>query len=368
MVDGRITEVAAGRPPADSQDLGDVAILPRLVNAHTHLEFSSLNLPVGEAGISLADWIGLVVQSRIEMDPTSKQRAIKKGLDELWLTGTILAGEIMTPPCQYPAGREIPSLVPFAEVLGLDPLRAEERMTAAAEHLRSVEPAGCSPHAPYSITPADMNATIDLANQFDRPVAMHVAESPEERELLSNASGPLAHALRSLGVWRDGLFPWGSDAFEQIIESLARAKSGLLIHGNQLNLRELDHLAGRNQLTVVYCPRTHHFFQFDRHPVNEMLKRGIRVALGTDSRASNPDLDLWREVQFLLIHRSDLNPADVIRMSTQHGAQALGHHVLGVIQKDCLAQLGFVRTEAKTIDQVYHDLAVGEYVSINHSP
>ncbi len=126
----------------------------------------------------------------------------------------------------------------------------------------------------------------------------------------------LLKLLRSLGVWRDDLFPWGDDPFGLLIDRLSNAPRVLLVHGNDLNDAEIHCLQNHPNITVVYCPRTHDFFEYDKHPVDRMLAAGIPVALGTDSRASNPDLNLWREVQFLLQHRSDLAPDEVIRMAT----------------------------------------------------
>jgi cytosine/adenosine deaminase-related metal-dependent hydrolase len=184
---------------------------------------------------------------------------------------------------------------------------------------------------------------------------MHVAESKDERELLCNGRGPLAETLKTLGVWQDSFFPWGDDPFVDLIDRLATAPAGLLIHGNDLNEREIDRMASHSNLSLVFCPRTHHFFRFDPHPVARFLARGVRVALGTDSRASNPDLNLWREVQFLLRHREDLDPDTVIRMATVHGAEALGRLRLGAIEPGRLAALGCVRTTASTEGQVYRD-------------
>lgn len=355
----------SGAPPVDAEDLGDVAVLPHLVNAHTHLEFSALEQPIGEPGISLASWIGLVMASRSAADQANKQQAIELGLQELWATGTAIAGEIMTPPAVYPRSQSVPELTTFAEILGLTSERGRERLSAAEAHLMDHQAGACSPHAPYSVSPELLEAAVRLAVRFQRSLAMHVAESPEERELLVNGSGPLAEVLKSLGVWRDGLFPWGADPFRQLVDRLAKSKAVLLVHGNQLNASETEHLAGFGHVTVVFCPRTHHFFRFGTHPVADMLRCGVRVALGTDSRASNPDLNLWKEVQFLLTHRTDLDPADVLRMATWNGAVALGFAGQGAIQPGSCGRLGVVRTAALTVDQLYRDFCDHDYQPID---
>ena len=365
MVDGRITDVGRGKPPADAENWGDVAILPRLVNAHTHLEFSGFDRPVGQHGISLAEWIGLVVASRTATDATDKQQAIDRGLSELWDTGSLLAGEITTPPWVYPQGSAIPKLVTFAEVLGLSKRRAAERLGAATDHVLSTRQGALSPHAPYSVSRDAIEATISVSQKHERMVAMHVAESPEERELLCNGSGPLAQSLIALGVWQQELFPWGADPYCQLIERLAAAKSVLLVHGNDLNEKEIQSLGTHDNLTVVYCPRTHHYFGFGRHPIALMLAAGVRLALGTDSRASNPDLNLWREVQFLLKHRTDLDPAGVLRMATKNGADALGYRRLGAIAPHWHGDLGCVETEAANLDALYGDLSIHDYRPID---
>ncbi len=360
---GRIVEIGEGATPAEAEDLGDVAVLPGLVNAHTHLEFSDCKTPIGQKGVPLHKWIGKVIAAQGATTPESKAAAIAAGLRELQETGTRIAAEITTPPCNYPAHNDPQiELVTFAEVLGLNSDRADERLEAAAAHNLADQNGAWSPHAPYSTSLQTIDACIDMARQHKRPLAMHVAESPAERELLSNGSGPFADTLRSLGVWRDDLFPWGDNPFGMLINRLSRAPRVLLIHGNDLNDEEIGCLRKHPNITVVYCPRTHHFFEYEKHPADRMLTAGVRVALGTDSRASNPDLNLWREVQFLLQHRTDLAPANILRMATRNGADALGRSDLGRIEVGCRGGFGTVATEASTIDQLYADLSGGEYV------
>jgi len=190
---------------------------------------------------------------------------------------------------------------------------------------------------------------------------MHVAESPAERELLSSATGPLAQTLRELGAWCDRAFPWGDDPFRMLIDRLSKAPRVLLIHGNDLSAAEIECLLPHPHITVVYCPRTHQFFDYQKHPVDHMLAAGVRVALGTDSRASNPDLSLWHEVQFLLHQRSDLSPKDVLAMATIGGADALGRGDLGRIEVGCCGDLGLMETSAKTINELYEDMSRRRY-------
>jgi cytosine/adenosine deaminase-related metal-dependent hydrolase len=360
----RIVDVRSDARPAEAEDLGDVVLLPCAVNAHTHLEFSDCPRPIGQVGTPLSEWIGQVVAARGGRTRQRHDQAIKRGLEESQQAGVCLIGEIATPPCEYPASMSSPEIYTFAEVLGLSQDRSDERLAAAAAQLAARTDAGISPHAPYSTSREAIASCLDLAIRNNRIVAMHVAESPAERELLVRGSGPFAAALKSLGVWRDGLFPWSDHPVIDLINQLSAAPRALLVHGNDLTDAEIELLARYPQMTVVYCPRTHAFFQYDRHPVDRLLAAGVRIALGTDSRASNPDLNLWREVQHLFRHRPDLDPAAVLAMATMAGADALGRPDLGRIETGACARLGTVATSASHIDDVFADLAEHEFLTL----
>ncbi|MGI9473412.1 MAG: amidohydrolase family protein, partial [Rubripirellula sp.] len=268
---------------------------------------------------------------------------------------------LTTPPSNYAATEGQLSLVTFAEVFGLNQERAEERFAAADTHCQLEGEAGISPHAPYSTSIEMIMQCIAYARDQRRPLAMHVAESPAERELLFEGSGPFVAALKSIGAWRDGLFPWGGCDFVDLIDHLSSIPRSLLIHGNDLTKNEIEQLAAYPQVTPVYCPRTHLYFGYECHPVQLMLSMGIRVALGTDSRASNPDLNVWREVQYLLRRRQDIVPHDVLQMATQNGAIALGRNDLGTLDVGSQARLGVVRTVAGDLQKLYEDLSVNDF-------
>ena len=338
-------------------DLGDAALLPGLVNAHTHLEFSDCRLPIGRPGMPLAEWIGEVIKTRSATSKDAKNNNIVNGLDEAYHAGTSLIADIATPPCDYPSGENSPEVISFPEVLGLTSDRAEEKRSEAKQHLRSVS-GGISPHAPYSTPWSLIQWCVDWAKSQQCPLAMHVAESPDERELISNGTGRFADSLRTIGVWQDGMFPWRDcQDFVPLIKLLAKAPSALLVHGNDLSEREIECLSHEKNVTVVYCPRTHDFFRHGKHPINQLLDAGIRVALGTDSRASNPDLSLWREVQFLLKHCQDIEPQKIIESGTRSGAMALQRPDFGIIAPQSQARFAVCPTTANTLDDLYRDCA-----------
>ncbi|MCM2371680.1 amidohydrolase family protein [Aporhodopirellula aestuarii] len=375
VADGRIVQtgqITASNPaPGGSvKDLGDVAILPALVNAHTHLEFSDLPGPIGRPGMELAEWIVEVVHARQnatlddDTDRPSPRANITQGALEAQRGGTGLIGEIASTPWPGidPHTAELAStkIISFAEVLGLTQTRANEKFHACVSHLESHRSlAGISPHAPYSTPLSLIDRCLDLAIRTNHPVAMHVAESPAERELLQQGSGPFADNLASLGFDLSALFPWRHpEPIRHLIERLAVAPSALLVHGNDLRPLEIGLIAEHPTLNVVYCPRTHAFFAHDRHPVAELMAAGVNVALGTDSRASNPDLQLWREVRWLLQHRQDLSPADVLKMATLGGARALRQDDrYGTLAPGRASVFAIVPTTAPTAESLYVDFA-----------
>lgn len=310
-------------------DLGDVAILPGLVNAHTHLEFSELPAPFGQRGDAFAKWIPEVVAHRSARAETAQASNVELGLCESLAHGVALVGEIATTDA-WPQGdaAATASGVIFHEYLGWDRQRIPELLDRARAFVtRSNHTAwqrGLSPHAPYTVHRELLAGLCDLAAEHDAPLAMHLAESPEEMEFLATGQGPLRTMLEAAGVWQPDF--WTAPLTPcQILEQLARAQRALVIHGNQLHAADWDYLSERRaQMTVVYCPRTRDFFfPEQKYPLEQMLQRGVAVAIGTDSRASNPDLSLWRELQFIARHHQ-IAPEQILRLGTEQGARALG--------------------------------------------
>jgi len=324
---GEIVSVREGTD-ADAVPLGDVALIPGLINAHTHLEFSDLAAPLLPGG-TFPDWIRAVIGAR-QSRRSDPRAAIDRGWQEARRTGTIAVGEIATADDTFDRLRRAEGRgVVFREVLGLRDDAVASGLADARRFLDSVAaPAapllrGLSPHAPYSLHPDLLRGLIELAAERQAIVAMHLAETREDLELLQFRRGGLADLLRGLGLWRAELW----DDFPEPLDYLrllSRAARALVVHGNYLSPAECDFLATQPQMSVVYCPRTHAAFGHPPHPWQALQERGVRVVVGTDSRASNPDLSLFRELQHLHAIAPQVSPGALLRMATVDAAAALG--------------------------------------------
>jgi cytosine/adenosine deaminase-related metal-dependent hydrolase len=169
-----------------------------------------------------------------------------------------------------------------------------------------------------------LSALVELSRKYRVAVAMHLAETREELELLHLGSGPFRELLTELGVWEgaeDARLPY----VVEYLAELAKAPRALVIHGNYLDAEEIEFLAAHRQtMSVVYCPRTHAYFGHQSYPLGRMLDAGASVALGTDSRASNPSLSVFEEMKFAAQSHPGVDKAAIVRMTTLGGARALG--------------------------------------------
>jgi len=349
MAGGRIVSVGenlSGRPPLD---LGSVAVLPGFVNPHTHLEFSGLTAPLGQRGQRFSSWIREVVDWRKQWRDTCdsdsalvarRQADVESGLEESRQGGVALLGEIATPgwPAALFSGESAASLNPatrpaatvFFELLGLASHRLPALLDLARQHVRQANSSACSwrpglsPHAPYTAGVELVRTVCQWSAAEGWPVAMHLAESPDELELLQSHSGPLVELLSEWDAWDPSAVPRGVRPTDYL-EMLATASRALVIHGNYLGSRDWQLLAEhRDRLTVVFCPRTHDYFGHAEYPLCEMLAAGVAVAVGTDSRATNPDLNPWDELRFVRRRYPTLSPRTILELGTLRAAQALG--------------------------------------------
>lgn len=319
-----------------AEDLGNVAIIPGLVNAHTHLDLSGARglIPPTDPE-HFTDWLRGVIAYRRSRTPEQVQADIRDGLAEGLRFGTTLLGDIASEGASWDAVAAARTrAVVHYELIGLDSARIYAAWDRACFISgQSWEPTppdvverrstslcrwGASPHAPYSVHGQFAKWLL----YFGLPAATHVAEARAEADLLQKRTGPFVQFLSDLGVyreeslaksWEDFLTPWRPEQFRD-------RGSVLIVHANYLPAE----FPFRPNQSIVYCPRTHGAFLHPSHPFREFLARGVRVCLGTDSLASNPDLDILAEARFVHARHPDVPGDQLLRMVTIAGAEALG--------------------------------------------
>jgi cytosine/adenosine deaminase-related metal-dependent hydrolase len=238
--------------------------------------------------------------------------------------GTTLLGDVATTSDAL-AARRLAGLpgITFFEVVGLRQSRwAPLRERAWGEVRReNAEEVGVSLHAPYS------TARELFAEAGEFLTAVHWLESAHERRLFQEGQGPLRDFLVGIGA-ADAEIIDGMRIRQEAPSWFLDKGRWLLVHANYADSGDIERLAaGTSKGTVqgvVYCPRTHAAFRHSRHPAAELIEARITLALGTDSLASNPDMDVYGEAKFLTGVRPDLDPESIIRAITQGGAAALG--------------------------------------------
>ena len=330
----RIISVGPCTNGREIDDLGNVAIIPGLVNAHTHLEFSHLDRPVGSRGMGLGEWIATLT-STLRLQHRPPPDAVRRGLEESSAAGVTTLGEIAQPdwPAHDFQAAPVDATV-FLELIAPSDDDVDEKLKLAHRHIASAPVGkntvgktawrpGISPHAPYSVHPRLLAEAAAISARHKVPLAFHLAESPEELEFLKTAGGPFRELLERLGKWDAAAHRTGRRPLD-LLRTMAPAHRSLIIHGNYLSDEEIAFIAQHaGRMSVVYCPRTHHYFDHPPYPLEKLLAAGVNVALGTDSRASSPDLSLLSDMRYVAHRHPAIAPATVLQMGTLHGAKAL---------------------------------------------
>lgn len=333
MVVDRIDDVgtagvlATAHPDAMVHDCGDAVVMPGLINAHAHLELSDLPRPP-QSG-SLADWLIEVIKaSPRESDIERVGRAVASGISQCLRFGVTTIGDITRQPALSRPILAASSLraVSFGEVQAMARRRhlLDARLATAGDRSHESDRLrmGLSPHAPYSVEPQAYARCIQLARAEGLLLATHLAESADEGSFLADHSGPFRNLWDFLNDWDDAVprFAGGPIRFANSLGLLDIP--AVLAHVNYCDDTELALLAA-GRASVVYCPRTHAYFGHPPHRWRDMLAAGVNVAVGTDSLASAPDLNVIEDLRLLRRTVPDAPPADLWQLVTLRAARAL---------------------------------------------
>ncbi len=327
---GRIVRTGQGRPASAADDLGDVALLPGLVNAHTHLELSWLRGHVPPSG-SMVEWIRALLVARVAgASESARDDALRAAIEEMRASGTVLVGDITNTLATHAALHASgTSAVVFHELLGFgvtdpeDQVReAWHRVEAAKKDVADAQLAfGVVAHAPYSVSPA---LFAEIARQrHAAPLAVHLGESAEEIEFLRTGRGPFRELLEMLGVWSDAWKVPECDPVEYL-DRVGYLRPGLLaVHGVHLSDDALTALRNAGA-TIVTCPRSNEWVGAGLPRLSHFYGCGLPVAIGTDSLASVATLSMFDELAALRRIAPDVSAAGLLESATRRGAEALG--------------------------------------------
>ena len=328
-------------------DLGDVAVLPGLVNAHTHLELSYLRGRVPSSA-SLVSWVrALMAERRASPDSAAPEilRGVHDGITEAMASGTAVVGDITNSliTAQDLSKSGLAGMI-FHELIGFspaDPAAMVERACQAvvdlklADGLRSTLAA----HAPYSVAPSIFRMMPPAIRRRGLSgCSVHLAESAEEMQFIRSGEGPWRQLLEDFGVWNAEWTAPGVSPVEYLDEQGFLNAQVLVVHGVHMSGADLTTLRARGT-TLVTCPRSNRHTGAGVPPIDRFYESGVAVAVGTDSLASTPDLNLFSELADMHALAPALPPSTLLESATAVGARALGVADHGTIEPGQRARL-----------------------------
>ena len=343
---GRWRDLSTVRCPVI--DLGEVALLPGLVNAHCHLDYTDM------AGLFLppkvfTDWLKLMNATKAGWTPTDYTESWRRGAQMLLRTGTTTVGDIEAVPDLLPALWQTTPLrvLSFLEMIGIGRRPAQAIVRETMARIASLRGGrwhpGLSPHAPYSTIPSLLRLSAAAARRRRRRIAIHVAESALEFEMFTRGRGEmfdwLQRSARDMSDCRHG-------SPVQHLERCGMLDANLLaVHANYLGPRDAA-LLGRARVSVAHCPRSHFYFHHQPFPLRALRRAQVNVCLGTDSLASvckaprqTVELNMFEEMRALAEGEAP-RPREILQMATLNGARALGlEGQVGEISGQALADL-----------------------------
>ena len=344
--DGRTVQVgpdAQVPAPSDAEriDLGNAAILPGLVNTHTHLELTALRGLV--PGTLFPRWIAAIRRIKDLMTPAQFRAGARWGVLEHLAQGATAIGDTGS---TGEAARAMNSLgargVAYQEVFGPDPAQCDASLEGLRQALAVLDREaasdlvhiGVSPHAPYTVSRQLAGAVASLARIQGRRVAMHVAESPEEVQFIDEGTGAFADHLRGRGIHVNvhGVSPvhWALDT------GLVQCRP-LLIHCVHADRHDAEAIA-RCDASVAHCPWSNQVLGVGRANLALLREAGVRVGVGTDSVAAGNGFDLFHEAR-LAAMGAPMSPRERLAMITSDAAAALGIDDAGTIAPGAHADL-----------------------------
>ena len=347
---GKFPEVAAGYSSQEIIDLGEHVLLPGLINAHCHLDYTCLRGKIPRQK-SFTDWIRAINAEKSKLAPEDYVASINEGFAEAKRFGTTTIANLTAFPELIRRVLAVPIRTWwFAELIDVrSPNRANELVDSAVELLKSERNYGLAPHALFTASKNSYQHCEEVARRQNILLTTHLAESREEMEMFRDGLGPLYEFMENIG--RDMSDCGRETALERFLKvrdsstpkpfGALSDNDWLVAHLNELTESDFWLLEKmKTKFHVVHSPRSHDYFGHSRFPFKRLRALGFNVCLGTDSLASNESLSLFAEMRAFQLSKPEISPEEIFEMVTVNPASALSQQkILGRIRPGFQADL-----------------------------
>ena len=322
---GPRVEVLSRFPEASVSDFGQAAILPGLINAHSHLELTVMRGFLESEEGDFAAWLRKLTTARMAMTGEDLLVSATCGASEAARAGVTCFGDSSSSATHVIRALRAVGLrgIVYQESFGPDPklaaenvLRLREQITEMRDDENDFVRAGVSPHAPYTVSASQLELISRLAIDQKLPLMMHAAESQAEKSFMLDGLGRFADGLKARGI------EWQAPGISTV-EYLARhgilETRPLLAHCINVDDADLE-LIKQSGAGIAHCPKSNAKLGHGRAPFQRFLAHGIKVGLGSDSVASNNTCDLLEEARFAtLLARLDRGTSPTVREGVHAG-------------------------------------------------
>ena len=350
---GRFDEIKT-RNTGNTLDLGEKLLLPGLINAHCHLDYTCLRAKITPQK-SFTDWVRAINAEKSALTANDYFNSINDGFEEAKRFGTTAIANLTAFPELIPQVHPPIRTWWFAELIDVrTPGRAHALADSAIEALKKSPNWGLAPHALFTASTNLFHRCEEIAQSHDVLLTTHLAESHEEMEMFRNASGPLYEFTKSIGRPMDDcgsetplerfinlIGSGGSPNRPRPTEVNASCLSWIVAHLNELTESDFDLLGRSNsKFHIAHCPRSHGYFGHSPFAFDRLRSLGFNICLGTDSLASNQNLSLFDEMRTFQKNFPRVSPQEMLRMATVNPARALRcDNALGQIRPGFRADL-----------------------------
>lgn len=320
--DGKVIEIVDVAAAGDNIEIFNGLLSPGFINCHCHIELSFLKDVIPQH-TGLVDFVQAVMANRIAPLDT-RLEAMQNGTEELYKSGTVAVGDICNNADSLALKQNSPIYWNnFIEVSGFVDEAAQKRLAdaeAVAQKFSILDsPFSIVPHAPYSVS----KKLFQLLNEktAGQLITIHNQEEGSENDLYKNKAGVFLKLYENLGIDIAGFSPTGKTSFQSWLPYFTNDQKIISVHNTFISQEDINFA---QHIFFCICINANLYIENTLPPLEMLTRNNCTIVLGTDSYASNWQLNIIEEMKAIHKNFPFIEMETILKWATLNGAETLG--------------------------------------------